>query len=118
MCDRQSNMQVDVADRLARKRARAHCRCNRARAALLLRLRLQDVAVVSRRAGILRRHALADAAEGVDLLAERRALGDARVELAIDDALVRRGRLEVEKVRARFIAALQYENNVAVGGGL
>ena len=95
-----------------RTHARARCRCKSARVALLLRLHLQRVSVILLGSPILRRLTFADVAHRFDLLAQRRRLGDARVQFAVHNAFILGGRLKVEEMRVRLFAAAQEKGDV------
>ena len=87
-------------------------------AALLARLYLHIVSVVVGGSRFLRRFALANVANRRVQLAQRRRLGGARVQFAVDDGDILAGRLKVEKMRVRIVAAAQEEIGVAVVGVL
>ena len=116
MLGRQTNVEVDVADRLAAARSHELEATAIACAALLARLHLQNVALVDGVATAARCLALANVANGVHLLTQRRRLGDARVQLAIDDGDALVIRLRVEEMVARVIAAAREEEKIAVVG--
>ena len=77
MLGRQTNVKLDVADRLAAARSDEIAAAVIACAALLARLHLQNIALVDGGANAARCLALANVANGVDFLAQRRALVDA-----------------------------------------
>ena len=83
-----------------------------------LRCHLQNVAVGDVGAHAARCLALANVANGFDLLTQRRRLGDARMELAIDDGDALVIRLKVEETVARLFAATHKEDKIAVVGVL
>ena len=116
MLRRQIGVQLDVLDHLAAARSNEIKAAAIACAALFRRLHLQFVAIVDAIPLHFRCLALADVAEAVDLFAQRRRLGGARVQLGVDDGDVLVGGLKVEEVSVRLSAALQEEDKVAVVG--